>query len=160
MAPASSTNTDTMALDRLRHQFVEFMPPEIEAGVIYISLEYLTVIHRCCCGCGERVVTPIGPTDWSVTFHGDSVSMYPSIGNWGLACGSHYVIRHGGVEWAGTWSRKRIEAARRADHAAKERLFEQAADTSGVVAASEPSSCATPVRRRWWRRLVARRSSC
>lgn len=157
MALASSTNADMMAVDRLRHHFVELMPPELETGVIYISFEYLTAIHRCCCGCGERVVTPIGPTDWSVTFHGDSVSMYPSIGNWGLACGSHYVIRHGRVEWAGTWSRKRIEAARRADHVAKERLFERATDPSVLVAASEPSSCATPDRRRWWRRWVGRR---
>ena len=113
-----------MAVDRLRFQVVELMPPTIDNGVLYISLEYMTAVHRCCCGCGERVVTPIGPTDWSITFHGDTVSLNPSVGNWGLACRSHYLVRRSKVEWASRWSQDRIDASRRADHLAKRRQFD------------------------------------
>jgi len=36
-------------------EFVESVPPELEDGVIYISMIYGTAIHKCCCGCGEKV---------------------------------------------------------------------------------------------------------
>jgi hypothetical protein len=114
-----------MRSNRLHYEVVELMPPAVEDGTLYISLEYMTAVHRCCCGCGERVVTPIGPTDWSVTFHGDSISLNPSVGNWGLACRSHYIISRGSVEWAPQWSPKRIDAGRRADFIAKQRHFEE-----------------------------------
>lgn len=144
---------------RLRHEVAEFMPSTIEAGVIYISLDYLTAIHRCCCGCGEKVVTPVGPTDWSVTFHGDSVSLDPSIGNWGLACGSHYIIRRSRVIWAGQWTPERIEAGRRADVVQKQRYYQRGTDSKAGAqlleahpvnqAADRPTG-----RRSWWRRLL------
>ncbi len=139
-----------MRSDHFGYEVVELLPDVIEEGVLYVSLEYLTSVHRCCCGCGERVVTPIGPTDWSVTFHGDTVSLHPSIGNWGLACSSHYVLRRGRVEWAGKWSRDRIEAGRRAEFVAKERLYDRTS--------AEPESLHTPplARLRWWIRLLKR----
>jgi hypothetical protein len=28
---------------------------------------FRTAAHCCCCGCGEEVVTPFTPTDWSMT---------------------------------------------------------------------------------------------
>jgi hypothetical protein len=140
--------------DRLRHQLVELMPAVIEEGVLYISLEYLTVVHRCACGCGERVVTPIGPTDWSVTFHGDSASLHPSIGNWGLACSSHYIVRRGRVEWAERWSQERIAAGRRADYQAKVELFENTSTELPTERGDlEPISDG---RKSWWRRVLGR----
>lgn len=144
----------SVPVERLRHQVVELMPATIEEGVLYISLEYLTVIHRCCCGCMEKVVTPIGPTDWSVTFHGDSVSLHPSIGNWGLACESHYVIRRSAVEWASAWSKPRIDAERRADRAAKEAFFNNSASSQEPQSqsASQPATRTT-----WWQRHRSRR---
>jgi hypothetical protein len=48
----------------LEHRFVRNAPRELEPGVLYISMEYATAVHSCCCGCGERVVTPFTPTDW------------------------------------------------------------------------------------------------
>ena len=37
---------------------------------------------RCCCGCGEEVVTPFSPAQWQMSFDGEAVSLHPSIGNW------------------------------------------------------------------------------
>jgi hypothetical protein len=140
-----------MAVERLSYRVVELMPPTIEDGVLYISLEYMTAVHRCGCGCGERVVTPIGPTDWSVTFHGDTVSLHPSIGNWGLACESHYVVRRGRVEWKPRWSQERIDAGRQADHRAKQRHFDEAASGQAPPVRSAARSRDPEARGRWTR---------
>ena len=43
-----------------------------------------TSAHSCCCGCGEEVVAPLTPTDWKMTFDGETTSLRPSIGNWTL----------------------------------------------------------------------------
>lgn len=99
----------------LKHKFVDKMPDTIEEGVIYISIPYETVIHRCCCGCGNEVVTPLSPADWSVTFNGESISLEPSIGNWSFECRSHYWITKNKVIWSTKWSDKRIDEVRRRD---------------------------------------------
>ena len=103
----------------IEHRFVRNVPRELEPGVLYISMEYATAVHSCCCGCGERVVTPFTPTDWSMEFDGESVSLSPSVGNWNQACRSHYLIRQNQVIEAGPWSAARIEAERRRDKRAK-----------------------------------------
>lgn len=107
------------------HKFIEFIPEqkEMQDGVIYISLEYDTAIHNCVCGCGEQVVTPLSPTDWKLTYNGESVSLYPSIGNWEFICRSHYWIKKGKIVWAEDWSDKRIEANRYLDKKTKEKNF-------------------------------------
>ena len=118
---------------RLRHEFVEAVPDELEDGVLYVSMLFATAVHRCCCGCGSEVVTPFSPTDWSLTFDGRSVSLSPSIGNWSFACRSHYWIDKGGVRWAGQWSPGEVTAGRRRDALAKERQF---ADEGGAAGAA------------------------
>jgi hypothetical protein len=65
----------------LTHEFVEFIPDAIEEGKIYVSIGYATAIHKCACGCGREVVTPLSPTDWKLIFDGKTVSLDPSIGN-------------------------------------------------------------------------------
>ncbi|WP_443045096.1 DUF6527 family protein [Streptomyces sp. Go40/10] len=72
----------------------------------------MTVVHLCCCGCGNKVVTPLSPTDWSLTFDGASISLSPSIGNWSYPCRSHYWIRGDTAQWAERWTSRQIEAAR------------------------------------------------
>jgi hypothetical protein len=104
---------------QLEHRFVQHIPDSLEPGVLYISMEYGTAAHSCCCGCGEEVVTPFTPTDWKMAFDGETVSLWPSVGNWNLACRSHYVIDHGQVVEAGRWSDKQVLAERRRDKAAK-----------------------------------------
>ena len=107
----------------LEHQFVQHLPLNLDPGVLYISMEYGTAAHSCCCGCGEEIVTPFTPTDWKMTFDGETVSLWPSIGNWNLACRSHYVIQRGQALKAAPWSDDQIAAGRRRDKAAKARYF-------------------------------------
>ena len=99
----------------LRHEFVEFIPDELEQGIIYISTRFATASHLCCCGCGNKVVTPIRPTDWKLIFDGKTVSLDPSIGNWSFSCRSHYWIRNNRVQWAPRWSPEQIERGRLRD---------------------------------------------
>jgi hypothetical protein len=98
---------------KLSHRFVKNIPDDIENGVIYISIEYATAIHRCCCGCGEEVVTPFSPTDWQLTFDGETISLYPSIGNWNFPCRSHYWITQNQVRKASTWTKSQVVRTRK-----------------------------------------------
>lgn len=100
---------------RLQHKFVEEIPEHPESGTLYISLEYGTAIHKCCCGCGNEVVTPLSPKQWKLIFDGENVSLYPSIGNWSTPCQSHYWITNSEVEWARKWTAEEIRLARAAD---------------------------------------------
>jgi len=65
----------------LTHEFVEFIPDVLKDGTLCVSMEYATVVHKCCCGCGKEVVTPLSPTDWNLIFNGKTISLDPSIGN-------------------------------------------------------------------------------
>jgi len=87
----------------VHHRFVEFIPDELEDGILYISLKYCTAIHKCVCGCGNEVVTPISPTDWLLSFDGKTISLYPSIGNWNFKCRSHYWITNNEIILAKKW---------------------------------------------------------
>jgi hypothetical protein len=110
-------------LQKVRHRFVEHVPGQLEDGIVYVSIEYGTAVHKCCCGCGEEVVTPLSPVDWKLIFDGETISLFPSVGNWSLACKSHYWIREDRVHWARKWSREEIMAGREADRSRKEAYF-------------------------------------
>lgn len=128
-------------MKQLAHKFVEFMPESLDEGVVYVSIPYSLVSHKCCCGCGEEVVTPLSPTDWELIFDGDTVSLYPSIGNWNFKCRSHYWIRRNRVEWAPQWSGEQIEAVRYFDSLAKDRYFRRIEDKVGALEkTAKPSS--------------------
>lgn len=109
----------------LQHKFVEFIPEDVEEGLLYISIEYCTAIHKCVCGCGNEVVTPLSPTDWRLTFNGKSVTLYPSIGNWNFNCQSHYWIRNNKIEFAGNWTDMEIRLGREKDFARKTDYFDE-----------------------------------
>jgi hypothetical protein len=87
----------------IQFKFVEYIPSELEECVLYISIEYKTAVHKCICGCGNKVVTPITPTDWKLIFDGKTVSLSPSIGSWNLKCKSHYFITKNKIYHAGGW---------------------------------------------------------
>jgi hypothetical protein len=110
-------------LHRLTHEFVEYIPERLEPGKLYISIQFATASHLCCCGCGLEVVTPFTPTDWTLSFDGESVSLNPSVGNWSFPCRSHYWIRRNTVRWAGAWSDEQIQLARNSDVSRKRRHF-------------------------------------
>ena len=103
----------------LAHEFVKAIPDEIEERTLYVSVDYATVVHKCCCGCGREVVTPLTPTDWTLIYDGVSISLNPSIGNWSFECRSHYWISKSMVKWARQWSSSRIDAGRAQDRRLK-----------------------------------------
>jgi hypothetical protein len=102
-------------ITNVRPAFIEFVPDRLEPGVVYISIAFGTMAHSCCCGCGSEVVTPLSPAGWRFDYDGETISLDPSIGNWALACRSHYWIQRNQVVWARRWSSRRIERARRED---------------------------------------------
>ncbi len=97
---------------KIKHKFVELIPDTLDEDVLYISITYAIVLHKCCCGCGNEVATPLSPEGWKLTFDGETVSLYPSIGNWGFPCRSHYWITRNRVEWARSWSDEEIRENR------------------------------------------------
>jgi hypothetical protein len=107
----------------IRHEFVEFVPSTLEEGLLYVSIPYATAVHKCCCGCGNKVVTPLSPTDWKLTFDGETISLHPSIGNWSFACQSHYWINGNRINWAPKWSREKVEDNRARDRFIKDGYF-------------------------------------
>lgn len=107
----------------LAYEFVDHIPEVLRDQKLYISITYATAVHRCCCGCGREVVTPLSPTGWRLTFDGQSVSLYPSIGSWSLPCQSHYFITNSRVVWAPQWTKKQIATGRAQEARAKEKYL-------------------------------------
>lgn len=136
-----------MRIKKLEHRFVRSVPRELEPGILYVSVEYGTAVHSCCCGCGEQVVTPFSPTDWKMTYDGESISLTPSVGNWYSGCRSHYIVRQGRVIEAESWSQAQVEAEHRRDIAAKASFY---SDNVAVddAQASTPRNPAEPVAER------------
>lgn len=148
-----------MKIHRLRHQFVKNVPDEIEHGFVYVSIEHATVIHKCCCGCNEEVVTPLSPTDWQLTFDGVSVYLYPSIGNWSSPCQSHYWIKQNGVKWAERWSKEKIDACRQSEFAQREAYYAPIEWQVPSVNSGTPTPTSIPMTAKtcpWWKHLWAR----
>lgn len=128
---------------RLEHRFVQYIPEQLEPGVIYISMEYATAAHTCCCGCGEQVITPFTPTDWKLTFDGETISLWPSIGNWNFRCRSHYIIRNSRAMGAEPWEDLQVDHARLLDNKRKQKYCDKdRSDARQPDPSSKP--CAEP----------------
>lgn len=104
-------------LMKIRLQRVHYMPKILESGILYVSEEFGSAAHLCPCGCGSKVRTPLGPTDWTLNEIDNRPTLYPSIGNWQLPCQSHYLIRDGQIIWCTKWMPEQIAAGRRAEEA-------------------------------------------
>jgi hypothetical protein len=127
------------SVDTFRHRFVEYIPRELDDGVIYVSIEWATAAHLCACGCRGRVITPLTPDDWKLGFDGETVSFWPSIGNWSFECESHYVIRHGKVCWKPQWSEAMVDEGRRRDRRRRGLRYGLAGRTEGTTPVSRPA---------------------
>ena len=115
----------------LCHEFVEFIPSSVEDGILYVSIPYATAVHRCCCGCRAEIVTPLTPTDWTLLYDGETVSLDRSVGSWNLPCKSHYWIRRNEVRWSVAWSKKDIAAGKERDQRAKQAYYGAAVHERG-----------------------------
>ena len=109
------------------------MPKQLDEGILYVSYEYATAAHLCACGCGVKIRTPLGPTEWNIKQTKDGPSVWPSIGNWQQKCRSHYVIKRGEVIWAESWSEKQIIAGRNREIKRRETHFEDLSNSKSVT---------------------------
>lgn len=126
---------------RIELQRVHFMPKTLEPGVLYFAEEFGTAAHLCACGCGTKVRTPIGPTEWAIEDGPKGVTLCPSVGNWQHPCRSHYWITDGEIEWSGDWTDEQVEAGREREAARRLAYF----------AAHEPEKKPGFLRRLWQR---------
>lgn len=112
-------------VDRITIRFVDLVPTTLDEGILYVSNKYKTASHLCCCGCGNRVVTPLKPGGWTLQEKNGHPSLHPSIGNSNFCCRSHYWIRDGRVVWTRVLSDMEIKAARTADQRDREAYFDR-----------------------------------
>lgn len=115
----------TEKLKRLELHRVDEMPAILELGRLYVSEAFGTAAHLCACGCGSKVRTPLGPTEWAVRETPGGVSLWPSVGNWQRPCRSHYVIDQGEVIWCTQWSDAAVLAGRKAEAQRRISHYEQ-----------------------------------
>lgn len=99
----------------LQPEFVEYIPSELEEGILYISMKYKAVGHKCPCGCGNLVFTPLCPPFWQLYYDGKGVSLFPSIGNGSFDCKSHYWIINNEIHFARKWNDKEVKIGRKKD---------------------------------------------
>ena len=97
---------------KIELQRVHYMPKELRPGVLYVSEEFGTAAHLCACGCGSKIRTPLGPTEWTFEETDSLPTLDPSVGNWQQACQSHYWIYRGEVIWSTKWTPEQIVAGR------------------------------------------------
>lgn len=116
-----------MRTEVIQPRFMEFVPKELENGVLYVSKKFQVAAHLCCCGCGTKIVTPLHPTEYKLVERGGAVSLSPSIGNWNHPCQSHYWIRDNRVVWSYKMSKAAIQHGRDFDDAEREAYFDSAA---------------------------------
>lgn len=124
-------------VEAIRAEYVDFIPQDIQAGILYVSKRFRTASHLCCCGCGTKIVTPLRETEFRLDLEDGGVSLFPSVGNWNHPCQSHYWVRAGKIEWAGAMTTAQIERGRVYDDALKDEYF---------------AARAWP----WWQRAAAR----
>jgi Family of unknown function (DUF6527) len=155
-----------MKLHQVQHKFVEFIPEKLEPGQLYISFEYNTANHLCACGCGNEVVTIIGPADSSIIYNGHGVSISTSIGNSNFPCKSHYWISENRVVWERRMTLQLTALSRARDKAAKVSLHGEAGVAAAARSLASPSAPVPtaegtnePVKhgkqRSWWLKLLA-----
>lgn len=119
---------------RMKLQRVRYMPKELEPGVLYVSEEFGTAAHLCACGCGAKVRTPLGPTEWSFEEAPGGPTLHPSVGNWQQPCQSHYLIVRGEVRWAEKWTPQQIAAGRRGEERRRRAYYDAIERNRGILA--------------------------
>lgn len=140
--------------ESIGHRLVEFIPEPLEEGILYVSMKYETTAHLCACGCGGKVVAPLSPTGWQLTFDGRSVSLHPSIGNWILKCRSHYWIRGDRIIRAPAWTDEEIREGYAHARELKEAHYDPITTRRPVVEAVATSQAASTVEGGWLARLI------
>lgn len=134
-----------MKILELTPRDLDEFPRVLEEGILYISAECELAAHKCCCGCGEDVFTPLNPARWRLSRHNGRVSLHPSIGNWKFRCRSHYWVRNNRVIPSFGMGEEEIAEVIEIDQMHREQYF------SLLQPARPPSTSqsSTPEPRRW-----------
>ena len=106
-------------------KLITHLPIKLEANFLYVSEEFEIAGHLCPCGCGSKVITPLGINEWSLSVIEEKPTLKPSIGNWQLPCQSHYWIRRGEILWSNKWSDEEIEAGRLAEEQQRKEYYDE-----------------------------------
>jgi len=110
-------------VNRITLQRVKYLPRELAPGILYVSEEFAVAGHVCACGCGNKVITPLGAAEWKFTERNRRPTLHPSVGNWQLPCRSHYVIAEGQIRWLNEWSDEQVAAGRRAEEQQRQAYY-------------------------------------
>lgn len=130
-----------MKIKSISPRFVTHLPEALTEGVLYISEEFATAAHLCCCGCGEEVITPLNKANWRLTRSGsEKVSLYPSVGNWRFACRSHYLIQNNKVIESHEMSQGRVDMVLRRDRLEKDRYISEINSASYDINEKSPTT--------------------
>jgi Family of unknown function (DUF6527) len=136
--------------NQIQHRYVEFIPKDLDEGILYISTRFKTASHLCCCGCGSKVVTPLNPAKWRLVDHGSAVSLSPSIGLGALPCRSHYWIRRSRIDWYPKMTDAQTQRAQHADEYASQVYTGERFPASP----SPQDTSIPPATTGWWQRLI------
>ena len=133
-------------MSELDVEFVDAIPEVLADDVLYVCIAFATAVHRCRCGCGGEVVTPFTPTDWTLIYDGDTVSLDPSISNSSSDCGAHYFIERSATRWCRMLSPVESADRQRRDRQAKSKYFDAPVDVETPGGSGQ---------RDLWRRFLA-----
>ena len=141
---------------RFQHKFVDFIPDIVKEGILYISLDYGAVIHKCACGCGSEVNTPLTSTGWKMIYNGEAISLKPSVGNWSFDCKSHYWITNNEVEWSLKWSDETIHEVRAVEYSEREEYYrnKDSQNSEDRLSDSVDLLKSKPKKRGWFQSLI------
>ncbi|CAH2403060.1 DUF6527 family protein [Mesorhizobium escarrei] len=121
-------------MKHLALQHVQFVPKQLEPGILYVSREFAVAAHLCACGCGNKVSVPLGPAEWTLFERDGRATLRPSIGNWQLPCRSHYLIIDGRIDWAPRWTDEQIADGRQSEERRREAYYKALEPQLGFVA--------------------------
>jgi hypothetical protein len=104
---------------------VHYVPKTLEPGLLYVSEEFGAALHLCACGCGSKVSTPLSPTAWTLEETPAGPSLHPSVGNWQLACKSHYWITSGNILWSDAWTQEQVTSGRKVEEQRRRTYYDE-----------------------------------
>ena len=112
-------------MEKIKLLKVHYLPKELEEGFLYLSEEFGVAGHLCPCGCKNKIITPLDPTEWSFKEVNSTPTLYPSIGNWQIPCKSHYWIINGNIEWSYEWTEDEIIAGQKDEYRRRKSYYEK-----------------------------------
>lgn len=124
----------------IRLVYVHYVPPQLEPGILYVSKEFEVAAHLCPCHCNNKIVTPLGKTEWLFQERKGKATLYPSLGNWQLPCRSHYWITGGKIVWSYQFTEKEIQEVYAGEKAQREAYYSQKASKKKLKSAIKPVS--------------------